>query len=377
MLKAAQIQGPRKDGSATRFKDRGAARAGADARERQRAREDRARGQRAARVPRRPRARACHRRDAERGLSRGQRGRAGAPSTIAWSAARPAPRSAASSDSGTFLMLSDSEAESGGRDKETILADAVRGGARRHLSRGGLRQGARRRAPTVGAPARAAPARPPPMPSRRCRNGRRARASALPHYVEVDRKGPDHAPLFTSEVRIKGTQPARGEGASKRAAEQAAATRASRRAKASWKRAPMAETASDPKPKMPGRAAASSPSSARRTPASRRSSTRWSAPRSRSSSARCRRRACRCAASPSRAQSQLVFIDTPGIFAPKRRLDRAMVEAAWGGAGDADIVVLIVDAAKGRRRGRRSAFSTSSRSRRIAPRCWCSTRSTG
>jgi GTPase len=45
--------------------------------------------------------------------------------------------------------------------------------------------------------------------------------------------------------------------------------------------------------------------------------------------------------------SQLVFIDTPGIFAPKRRLDRAMVEAAWGGAGDADQVLLVVDAAKG------------------------------
>ena len=45
--------------------------------------------------------------------------------------------------------------------------------------------------------------------------------------------------------------------------------------------------------------------------------------------------------------SQLVFMDTPGIFAPRRRLDRAMVEAAWGGAGDADIVVLTIDAAKG------------------------------
>ena len=45
--------------------------------------------------------------------------------------------------------------------------------------------------------------------------------------------------------------------------------------------------------------------------------------------------------------SQLVFIDTPGIFAPRRRLDRAMVDAAWGGAGDADIVVLVIDAAKG------------------------------
>jgi GTP-binding protein Era len=45
--------------------------------------------------------------------------------------------------------------------------------------------------------------------------------------------------------------------------------------------------------------------------------------------------------------SQLVFIDTPGIFAPRRRLDRAMVEAAWGGAGDADTVVVLIDAAKG------------------------------
>ena len=42
--------------------------------------------------------------------------------------------------------------------------------------------------------------------------------------------------------------------------------------------------------------------------------------------------------------SQLVFIDTPGIFKPRRRLDRAMVHAAWGGAKDADAVVLLIDA---------------------------------
>ncbi len=45
--------------------------------------------------------------------------------------------------------------------------------------------------------------------------------------------------------------------------------------------------------------------------------------------------------------SQVVFVDTPGIFAPKRRLDRAMVTAAWGGAGDADAVALLVDVRKG------------------------------
>ncbi|HEX2353488.1 MAG: GTPase Era [Hyphomicrobiales bacterium] len=45
--------------------------------------------------------------------------------------------------------------------------------------------------------------------------------------------------------------------------------------------------------------------------------------------------------------SQLVFIDTPGIFAPKRRLDRAMVTTAWVGAGDADIAAVLIDAKRG------------------------------
>jgi GTPase len=47
-----------------------------------------------------------------------------------------------------------------------------------------------------------------------------------------------------------------------------------------------------------------------------------------------------------RGNAQAVFVDTPGIFAPKRRLDRAMVAAAWSGAGDADRIVLLVDATK-------------------------------
>src|SRR6516165_10822377 len=45
--------------------------------------------------------------------------------------------------------------------------------------------------------------------------------------------------------------------------------------------------------------------------------------------------------------SQLVFIDTPGIFAPKRRLDRAMVTNAWAGVHDADIAGVLVDAKRG------------------------------
>lgn len=46
-------------------------------------------------------------------------------------------------------------------------------------------------------------------------------------------------------------------------------------------------------------------------------------------------------------RSQIVFVDTPGIFKPKRRLDRAMVETAWSGAHDADLVAVLVDAARG------------------------------
>ena len=47
------------------------------------------------------------------------------------------------------------------------------------------------------------------------------------------------------------------------------------------------------------------------------------------------------------AESQVVLVDTPGIFKPRRKLDEAMVESAWAGAGEADAVVLIVDARRG------------------------------
>jgi GTP-binding protein Era len=45
--------------------------------------------------------------------------------------------------------------------------------------------------------------------------------------------------------------------------------------------------------------------------------------------------------------SQVIFVDTPGIFSPKRRLERAMVTTAWGGAADADVIALLVDAKRG------------------------------
>ncbi|MGY9047624.1 GTPase Era [Puniceibacterium antarcticum] len=49
--------------------------------------------------------------------------------------------------------------------------------------------------------------------------------------------------------------------------------------------------------------------------------------------------------------TQIVFVDTPGMFAPKRRLDRAMVAAAWSGAADSDVVVLLIEAHRGMTEG--------------------------
>ena len=46
-------------------------------------------------------------------------------------------------------------------------------------------------------------------------------------------------------------------------------------------------------------------------------------------------------------EAQLIFVDTPGIFAPRRRLDRAMVRSAWGSTQDADLIALLIDAHKG------------------------------
>jgi len=49
--------------------------------------------------------------------------------------------------------------------------------------------------------------------------------------------------------------------------------------------------------------------------------------------------------------SQIIFVDTPGLFAPKRTLDRAMVAAAWAGASDADVVMLLIEAHRGLTKG--------------------------
>ncbi|MDX2204886.1 MAG: ribonuclease III [Hyphomicrobiaceae bacterium] len=123
---------------------------------------------------------------------------------------------------GPALVLSESEASSGGRDKETILADAceaVLGAVFLEAGYATARDIVREHwgKKLDGAPAAAADAKSA------LQEWAQGQGLELPAYIEVAREGPDHAPRFTSEVRIKGRKPARGEGASKRAAEQAAA----------------------------------------------------------------------------------------------------------------------------------------------------------
>ena len=56
--------------------------------------------------------------------------------------------------------------------------------------------------------------------------------------------------------------------------------------------------------------------------------------------------------------AQIVFVDTPGLFKPRRRLDRAMIAAAWGGAADADVVVLLIEAQRGMTEGVKTILET-------------------
>jgi ribonuclease-3 len=124
---------------------------------------------------------------------------------------------------GDFLMLSESEAGSGGRLKATILADAVEavlGAIFLEAGYNKARDVVRRlwEGEDVSFGHAAAD------PKSALQEWAQGQGLALPSYVEVERTGPDHAPSFTTEVRIKGKPPARGQGASKRAAEQAAAS---------------------------------------------------------------------------------------------------------------------------------------------------------
>jgi ribonuclease-3 len=124
---------------------------------------------------------------------------------------------------GPHLVLSDSEAGSGGRTKGTILADAMEALLGAVFLDAGFdaARSAVRRLWESQSDVHTTAARPDAKSA--LQEWAQGQGLALPQYIEIARKGPDHAPRFTSEVHITGKAPARGEGDSKRAAEQAAA----------------------------------------------------------------------------------------------------------------------------------------------------------
>jgi ribonuclease-3 len=124
---------------------------------------------------------------------------------------------------GDYLMLSDSEAGSGGRLKGTILADAVEAVLGAIFLEAGFNK-ARDVVRKLWENEEVSFGNAAADPKSALQEWAQGQGLALPIYVEVERTGPDHAPSFTAEVRIKGKSPARGQGASKRAAEQAAAS---------------------------------------------------------------------------------------------------------------------------------------------------------
>lgn len=125
-------------------------------------------------------------------------------------------------DLGKFMILSDSEESSGGRKKNTILADAVEAVLGAVFLDAGF-DIARQVVLRLWEPILADEGGQHLDAKSVLQEWAQGRGLALPRYVEVSRDGPDHAPKFTTEVRIKGCPPAVGIGRSKRQAEQAAA----------------------------------------------------------------------------------------------------------------------------------------------------------
>jgi ribonuclease-3 len=123
---------------------------------------------------------------------------------------------------GQLIVMSGGEAESGGRAKKTILADACEAVLGAIFTDGGY-DAARDVVKQFWSSELDSFAEAPPDAKSVLQEWAQGRKLSLPRYIEVTREGPDHAPQFTAEVQIHGLAPERGHGASKRAAEQAAA----------------------------------------------------------------------------------------------------------------------------------------------------------
>lgn len=125
---------------------------------------------------------------------------------------------------GKHILMSESEAKNGGREKPTILADACEAILGAVFLDGGY-EPARNLVLLFWDPLIGKEDAAPIDPKSALQEWVLGQKKDLPHYVEVSREGPAHMPHFISEVRVEGLDPAQGEGGSKRIAEQNAARR--------------------------------------------------------------------------------------------------------------------------------------------------------
>ena len=116
-----------------------------------------------------------------------------------------------------------SEMLTGGRRKTALLGDAMEAVIAAVYLDAGLEPARALILRAWGDAHRRPPAPSPATPRPRCRNGRRPAACRRPPIADLDREGPDHAPLFSVEARLADGRAAAGRAASKRAAQQAAA----------------------------------------------------------------------------------------------------------------------------------------------------------
>ncbi|MGI9523093.1 MAG: ribonuclease III [Hyphomicrobiaceae bacterium] len=125
-------------------------------------------------------------------------------------------------DLGRHVLMASSEAESGGRDKDTILADALEAVLGAIYVDSGFEKAKKVVTLLWGERLNVDVATPVDAKSA-LQEWAQGRGHPLPFYVEVSRRGPDHAPRFIAEVRVQDAESVTGSGSSKRQAEQAAA----------------------------------------------------------------------------------------------------------------------------------------------------------
>ncbi|NND48668.1 MAG: ribonuclease III [Rhizobiales bacterium] len=125
-------------------------------------------------------------------------------------------------DLGRHLVLGPGEAQGGGRNKDAILADVCEALLAALYIDGGM-AAARAFIERIWGPHIDAQSAAPRDPKTILQEWSQGHGHGLPEYVEVARRGPAHAPVFTIEVRLSDLEPARAEGTSKREAERIAA----------------------------------------------------------------------------------------------------------------------------------------------------------